>query len=62
MRAGLPMEGRVFGYFPIRIIMEVVVIIGKGNRDEGELESLGEPTRGPRDSREDFVIVGRGEI
>ena len=56
------MEGRVFGYFPIRIIMEVVVIIGKGNRDEGELESLGEPTRGPRDSREDFVIVGRGEI
>ena len=28
--AGLSMEGRVFGYFPVRVIPEVVVIIRKG--------------------------------
>ena len=47
MGAGLSMEGRVFGYFPVGIILEVMVVVRKGNRDEGELESLGEPTRGP---------------
>ena len=57
MRVGLSTEGRVFGYFPIGIISEVVVIIRKGNRDEGKLESFGEPTRGSRDSCEDFVVV-----
>ena len=62
MGAGLSMEGWVFGYFPVGIISEVVVIIGEGNRDKGELESLGEPTRGSRDSCEDFIIVGRGEF
>ena len=41
--------------------MEVVVIIRKGYGDEGELESLGKPTRGSRDSSEDFIVVGRGE-
>ena len=40
------MEGRIFGDFPIGIIPEVVVIVREGNRDEGELESLGEPMRG----------------
>ena len=55
------MEGRVFGYFPVRIIPEAVVIIRKGNGGESELESLGEPTRGSRDSCEDFVVVVSGE-
>ena len=32
-------------------------IVGKGDRDEGELESFGEPMRGSRDSCEDFVVV-----
>ena len=62
MGAGLLMEGRVFGYFPVRIIPEVVLIVRKGNGDESELESLGEPTRGSGDSCEDFVVVGRGEF
>ena len=61
MGAGLLTEGRVFGYFPVGIISEVVVIVGKGNRDEGELESLGEPMRGSRNC-EDFIVVGRGEF
>ena len=56
------MEGRIFGYFPVRIIPEVVVIVRKGNEDEGKLESLGEPMRGSRDSCEDLVIVDRGEF
>ena len=47
MRAGLSAGGRVFRYFPVRVISEVVVIVRKGDRDEGELESLGEPMRGP---------------
>ena len=56
------MGGRVFGYFPVGIILEVVVIVGKGDGDEGKLELLGEPMRGSRDSCEDLVIVGRGEF
>ena len=44
---------------PVRVISEVVVIIRKGNGDKGKLESLGEPTRGSRDSSEDFIVVGR---
>ena len=36
-------------------------IVGKGDGGEGELESFGEPTRGSRDSSEDFVIVVSGE-
>ena len=62
MGAGLSTEGRVFGYFPVRIIPEAVVIVRKGNRDKGELESLGESMRGSRDSCEDFVMVGGGKF
>ena len=50
--------GRVFRYFPVRVISEVVVVVGKGDRDKGKLKSLGEPMRGSRDSGEDFVVVG----
>ena len=50
-----------FGYFLLGVVSEVVFAIGEGDRDEGELESFGEPTRGSRDSSEDFVIVVRGE-
>ena len=50
-----------FGFFPLGVVLEVVFVIGEGDRDEGELESSGEPTRGSRDSSEDFVIVVRGE-
>ena len=46
-----------FGYLPLGVISEVVLVVGEGDRDEGELESLGEPARGSRDSCEDFVIV-----
>ena len=38
-----------------------MVIVRKGNGDKGKLESLGEPMRGPRDSSEDFIVVGGGE-
>ena len=48
-------------YFPLGVILEVVFVVGKGNGDQGELESLGEPMRGFRDSCEDFVIVGSSE-
>ena len=50
-----------FRYFPLGVVSEVVFIVGKGDRDEGELESSGEPMRGSRNSSEDFVIVVRGE-
>ena len=50
-----------FRYFPLEVVSEVVFIIGEGNGDEGELESLGEPTRGSRNSSEDFVVVVRGK-
>ena len=56
------MEGRVFGYFPVRVIPEVVFVVGEGNGDKGKLELLGEPMRGSRDPCEDFVVVGRGEF
>ena len=62
VRTRVTLKGRGFGYFPIRVILEVVVVIGKKDRDEGELESLAEPMRGSRDSNEDFVIVSRGEV
>ena len=55
-------DSRVFRYLPLGVISEVVVVVGKGNGDEGELESLGEPTRGSRDSGEDFVVVGGGKF
>ena len=45
MGAGVSLNSRVFRYFPIWVISEVVVIVRKENRHEGELESLGEPTR-----------------
>ena len=57
----MSMESRVFGYFPVGIVLEVVVVVGKGNGDEGKLKSLGEPMRGSRDSSKYFVVVGRGE-
>ena len=50
-----------FGYFPLGVVSEVVFVIGKGDGDKGEFESLGEPTRGSRDSSEDFVIVVSSE-
>ena len=50
-----------FGYFPLGVVLEVVFIVGKGDGGEGELESSGEPTRGSRDSSEDFVIVVSSE-
>ena len=59
--AVMSLDSRVLKYFPVRVISEVVVIVRKGNRDEGELELLREPTRGSRDSSEHFIIVGRGE-
>ena len=62
MSARVPLKGRVFRYFPVRVIPEVVVTVGKGNRDEGKLESLGEPMKGSRNSSEDFIIVGRSKI
>ena len=42
--------------------MDVVVVVWEGDRDKGKLESLGEPTRGSRDSGEDFIVVGGGEV
>ena len=56
------MDGGIFRYLPVGVISEVVVIVGKWDRDEGELELLGEPTRRSRDSCEDFVVVGRGKL
>ena len=50
-----------FRYFPLGVVSEVVFVIGKGDRGEGELESLGEPMRRSRDSCEDFVVVGSGK-
>ena len=50
-----------FGYVPLGVVSEVVFIVGKGNGDKGKSELLGEPTRGSRDSSEDFVVVVRGE-
>ena len=50
-----------FRYFPLGVVSEVVFVVGKGDRGEGELETLGEPTRGSRDSCEDFVVVVRGK-
>ena len=55
------LRSKVFWCFPVRIVPEVVVIIRKGNRDKGELELLGEPMKGSRDSSKDFVIVFRCE-
>ena len=59
--AGTSMRSGWFRYFPLGVVSEVVFIVGKGDRDEGQLESSGEPTRGSRNSSEDFVIVVRGE-
>ena len=59
--AGVSTRCGWFGYFPLGVVSEVVFIVGKGNRGEGKLESFGEPTRGSRDSSEDFVVVVRGE-
>ena len=50
-----------FRYFPLGVISEVVFVVGKGDRGEGELELSGEPTRRSRDSCEDLVVVVRGE-
>ena len=61
MGAGASTKSKVFGYSPVGIVSEVVVVVGKGNGNKGELKSLGEPMRGSRDSSEDFVIVGRGK-
>ena len=55
--AGMSMRCRWFRQFPLGVVSEVVFIVGKGDGGEGEVESLGEPTRGSRDSSEDFVVV-----
>ena len=59
--AGMSVRCGWFRYFPPGVVSEVIFVIGKGNGDEGELESFGEPTRGSRDSGEDFVVVVRGK-
>ena len=59
--AGVSTRCGWFGYFPLGVVSEVVFVVGKGDRGEGELELSGEPTRGSRDSSEDFVVVVRGE-
>ena len=46
---------------PTWVVSEVVFIVGKGDRGEGELESFGKPTGGSRDSGEDLVVVVRCE-
>ena len=61
MGTGVSVGSGWFRYFPLGVVSEVVFIVGKGNGGEGELESSGEPTRGSRDSSEDFVIVVRGK-
>ena len=50
-----------FRYFPLGVILEVVFIVGEGDRNKGKLESLGEAMRGSRDSCEDFVVVFSGK-
>ena len=50
-----------FRYFLLGVVSEVVFVVGKGDGGESELELSGEPTRGSRDSSEDFVVVVRGE-
>ena len=47
------LDDRIFRYFPIWVVLKVVVVV----RDEGELESLGEPTRRSRNSSEDFIVI-----
>ena len=47
MRTRGALEGRVFRYFSVRVVLEIVVVVGDRNRDEGKMESLGEPMRGP---------------
>ena len=59
--AGASAGSRQFRYLPLGVVSEVVFVVGKEDRDKGELESSGDPTRGSRDSSEDFVIVVRGE-
>ena len=59
--AGASMKCGWFEYFPLGVVSEVVFVVGEGDRNEGELESLGEPTRGSRDSCEDFVVVVSGK-
>ena len=59
--AGTSTRCGCFRYFPLGVISEVVFVVGEGDRGEGELESLGEPTRRSRDSCEDLVVVVRGE-
>ena len=50
-----------FGYFPLGGCIGGSICHWEGDRNEGKLESLGEPTRGSRDSCEDFVIVVSSE-
>ena len=59
--AGVSMGCGWFRYFPLGVVSEVVFVVGESDGGEGELESSGEPTRGSRDSSEDFVVVVRGE-
>ena len=63
VRVGAGMSTRCgwFRCFPLGVVLKVVFIVGEGDGDEGELESLGEPMRGSRDSSEDFVVVVGGE-
>ena len=59
--AGTSMGCGWFRYFPLGVISEVVFVVGKGDGGEGELELSGEPTRGSRDSSENFVVVVSSE-
>ena len=55
------LEGKIFRYFPVGIVLKVVVVvIREGNSNKGELEVYGKPTGGSKDSGEDFVVICRG--
>ena len=56
------LRSRVFGYLPVRVVLEGAVVIGEGDGDEGKLKSLGESMKGSRDSSEDFIIVGEARL
>ena len=63
VRVGAELSARCgwFGYFQLGVISEVVFVVGEGDRNKGELESLREPMRGSRDSCGDFVVVVSSE-
>ena len=53
-------RGSQFRYFPVGVVSEDVVVVG--DRDKGKVEIFDQPPRWSRDSSEDFIIVGSGEV